>query len=1153
MRRGAAVICLLFLTTLIVAQTQTTGAISGTVKDQNGGLITGANVTVVNKTTREARVLATDASGTFTASFLSPGIFRIRTEANGFKTFSAENVVVNITETAVVEITLAVAGIVVDDVVVEGAGSLVRTDTPMLGRTIDSRVIAELPLPTRTFTQLIGLVPGATTYLNDPTNVGRNTQSISVNGSRPAQNNFQINGVDANAGVMRDFQFGDPAPESIAEIKVQTSMYDATFGRAGGGSIQVVTKGGSNEFHGGLYEYFGDASLNANNPFLKAAGQPRPVLSRNVYGGTVGGPIKKDRVFFFASFQGTRERNGASPSSSLRTGVFIAQGLTDDRSEAKLISTFGVSPVHPTALRLLNARLPDGRFVIPTPRSDGLINFSEISRFREEQFNANLDFRISKNNWLSLKFFYSKTPETLAFASVNIPGFGEMRDRSNAIASIQDIQTFSTNVTNEARIGYNLLRDDTFLEQPLLDTELNIRRSTAIVYPGLPRIAIGPFAIGSAQREDKVAAPSASVTDTLSIRRGRHALRVGGEIRYYEFNLNTNLLGRGSINFPAFENFLTGITGANTVVIGNGIPDRALRTIDYNLFVQDDWKIAPKLTLNLGVRYELDPPFYDTRGRIATFDPLLYRPRMQVTAFGNPIGPPIGGIVQAGNAIAEYDLADVPNVGKRVVKSLDPNNFGPRVGFAYSPFKSNSVVFRGGYGIFYSRASFQYTVVSMFFPPAYNVVATSAPGVLNDPFPSIPSQTEFPGIFPGALLFGTIFDRNLRTPYIQQFNASAQFSLSPSTLFEAAYVGTRGLNLFRQSLINQAYLASPQNPIRNAVTGSLITTNTPANAQLRAPFQGASVGVIFTQNQTVAQSTYHSLQASLSRRLSAGLQFLASYTFSKSIDNGSGIGGGAGVTGTLTSDFINDTSAFDGDQRDNRSNRGVSDFDRTHRFVFSYVWDLPKLSFAKSSKIGRAIFSGWQMSGIVTAMSGLPINIRDSRAAELFYGLNGGGDRPSWAPGATRSAAATNIPAGYYFNPFAFVRPVVTAGQPIPSSNGTAFADIACPRIGTAFCTDFGTVGRNPLRGPDQFNVDLSITKRFRLDESKNLEFRAEAFNLLNNVNFANPISNFNVTATTGGSIDQNTGRITRPGEFGKIISTSNNPRLIQLVLKLNF
>jgi len=322
----------------------------------------------------------------------------------------------------------------------------------------------------------------------------------------------------------------------------------------------------------------------------------------------------------------------------------------------------------------------------------------------------------------------------------------------------------------------------------------------------------------------------------------------------------------------------------------------------------------------------------------------------------------------------------------------------------------------------------------------------------------------------------------------------------------------------------------------------VITTNTPTNAQLRAPFQGISLSAAgasvpgFGQTQTTAQSTYNSLQLSVTRRLSKGLQFLAAYTYSKSIDNASGgVIGAAGI----------DSGPILGNQLESRANRGVSNFDRTHRFVVSYLWDLPRPGFATKTTAGRRLFSNWQIAGIVTAMSGLPIDIVDFNAGSFYLGSNNGLSRPSWAPGAIRRTATSNIPAGYFFNPFAFARSVVLAGQLIPSSNGTATA--------SATGTDFGNVGRNVLRGPKQTNIDFSIIKRLPISESKNIEFRAEFFNLFNHVNFANPFSNLNAFASSGGSIDSNTGQIINPGDFGRITSTSNNPRLIQFALMLNY
>lgn len=1108
--------CLFILSSSALAQTQTTGRIAGTVKDQNSALSVGANVTVTNQATGEERTSTTDEAGNYSFSFLAPGFYRVRIEAEGFNIFNAETITVSITETTFFNAVLTVAGIVVDPINVSSDAPLIRTDSPTLGSTFDSRTVAELPLSTRNFTQLLGLTAGVSAYLVDNTVVGRNTQNVSVNGSRVSQNNFQINGVDANAGISLNRPIPNPAPESIAEFKVQTSLFDATFGRSGGGNVQVVTQSGTNEYHGAIYAYFRNTALTANNPFLKAVGLPRPVLERSVFGGTLGGAIRQNRAFFFVSYQGTRDHNGASLLNSLSLNVLIDPRLTNDRSDTTLSNTFG--SIHPTARDLLKARLPNGQFVIPTPQVNGKYFGSAISRYCEEQFNANFDYRFNQQNLLSAKLFFSNSPDTLARNfNVNVPGFPIKDTGENLLVSIQDVHSFNANIVNEARIGYTLVRFSNTTQQPLLDSSFGITRPTAITYPGLPIIRIAPnsggISFGTFALSDAHGSiPTLSFSDTVSMTRRSHFIRTGFEIRYYGNNLTVPIQTRGNIIFQNFNNFLLGIT--QSAALANGITDRSGRTSDYNFFVQDDWKLLPKLMLNLGLRYELDLPPYDTRGRIATFDPSL------------------GGIVQAGNPLAQYDLAGIPNVGKRVLNSIDPNNFAPRVGFAYSPFKKNNFVVRGGYGIFFSRASFSYLFNNIFHPPFYfqGILINTANSVnFSNPFPTnVPLQNQFPRLVPNSLLIGNAFDRNIRTPYVQQFNLSVQFSVSADMKLEVAYVGTRGMNLFRQVAINQARLT----PL----------DNTPANAQSRAPYQSVMVGGSFLFDQTTAQSTYHSMQLSLTRRLSSGLQFLTSYTFAKSIDNASGTGGGSGTTGLLNVALNNDSDVIIGNQLDNRANRGLSNFDRQHRFVSSFLWELPKPTFATRSKIGRILFSGWQISGIVTAMSGLPIDVIDSGAGTFYLGANGGG-RPNWVSDAS---ATINIPNGYYFNPFAFARPTVLSGQLIPSSSGTAKAG--------ATGTDFGNVGRNALRGPNQFNFDFSISKCVRIDDTKNIEFRAEFFNLLNNVNFANPISNLAAVQQSGGQFDPN-GQISpnRAGDFGKIISTSNNPRLVQLALKFNF
>lgn len=1149
-RRIATLVAVLFLSSSALAQTQTNGRIAGTVKDQNGALIVGAEVITTGKATGEARKVTSDDKASYSVSFLPPGEYRLSISANGFEPKVFPDIRVSITETTTLNATLAVTGVTTDPVLI-AAVPLLQTGGPQLGRSVDARTVSELPLATRNFTQILGLSPGTSVYLADNTVVGRNSQNVSVNGARVTQNNFQINGIDANAGIGRVIGFANPAPETIQEFKVQTSLYDATFGRAGGGNIQIVTRSGTNDFHGVAYEYFGNDALNANNPFLKAAGAQRPVLQRNIFGVTTGGPIRKNKSVFFVSYQGTRERNGASRLNSISSNVLVAPGLTDDRSEQTLRATFGVPSINSTSLFLLNARSAAGEFLIPTPQANGRYSGSSISRFREEQFNANLDYKVTEKNWLAIKFFFSNAPQRLALSGgANVPGLPVDQVNNNRLLSIQDTHTFNANVTNEARLGYNYIRADTFTQQPLKDSAVGITRSTADAFPGLPLIRINSNAGGivfgtSALQDVQSTLPAATFADTLSITRGHHSIRTGTELRYFEVNVNAAVLTRGSIDFSSFNAFLAG-NGSNSL-IANGITERSLRANDYDFFVHDDWKFSPKLTLTLGLRYELDLPPYDTRGRLSTFDPSLYKPRPLSDTAVTGLIVPVGGFVQAGNAIPQYDLPGIPNVGKRVLRSVDPNNFAPRIGFAYSPLASGRMVVRGGYGVFYSHTSFTSVTNSSFSPPFYLLGVRLAPP-LGNPFFVVPSQNQFPTLVPGVALFGSTFDRNMRTPYVQQYNLSAQTEIAKDLVLEVAYVGTRGLNLLRQVAINQSRLASIQHPIVNEVTGAIITTNTPGNAQARAPFQGVATNngpTGFSQDQTTAQSSYNSFQLSLIRRLSRSLQVQAAYTFSKSIDNASGQGGGSGTNGLINSGATSETSAIVGEQLNNRANRGVSDFDRSHRLVVSYLWELPKPAFVGRSTAGRWLFSDWQIAGIVTAMSGLPIDIVDSNVGTLYFGPGGGSARPNWASGASRQTATSNIPPGYFFNPLAFARAVVLAGQLIPSSNGTATAG--------ATGTDFGNVGRNVLRGPRQTNVDFSIIKRFPINEAKNIEFRAEFFNLFNHVNFANPISNFNAVPAT--AIDPNTGQIlnNNPGDFGRIISTSNNPRIIQFAVKLNF
>lgn len=1113
---------------LAFAQTQMTGRILGTVHDPSQAVIVNATIHLLNIDTGETRATATDDSGNFTLPFLPPGTYELEISAPKFVTARSSSVRVGMNQTTSVNVKLTVAGSS-SEVTVSDDAPIVQTNGPQIGTELETKIVSDLPTSARNFLGLVAVVPGLSVPLSNNSAIGRNSPNFFVNGARGEQNNLQINGVSANDVYGHDFAaVAIPAPESIQEVAVQTSLYDATSKSAGGASIQVLTKSGSNLLHGALYEFLRNDMFNANDPNLEQAGLERPALRRHVYGATIGGPIRRDRAFFFLSYQGTRETNGATEDSIYKS-VLIAPGLTGDRSEATLLNTF-----HPTlpdgtpsasidtiSLALLNAKLPNGQYLIPTPQgADGRVTGSVVSTYHEEQLNTNFDFLAGPHDTLVAKFFFADAPQfhalagwepgEVAFGGTVLPGFGLQMETNNRLLSAAHHHVFSATTENAADLGYHYLGNRATPQESVLDSSLGIQRPTATDFPGLPNILLardeGGASLGSEWITlNQASTYSWSASDMLSLHRGNHNIRLGGEFRSYWWDVRANVNTYGEIDFPTFNDFLTGNSDFSS--IGVGLNHRHFRTNDYNVFVQDDWKVASRLTLNLGLRYELNLPPYETHGLMGGFDPALYRPRMEIGSDGSPVGPPIGGIVMAGNS--QYVLPDVPKVGKRVVKSVSPRDFGPRIGFVWSPLDSRRLVLRGGYGIFFSEPSFFYLAWDYFSPPFYQNFVSSGT-TFATPFPDVPSEGSFPLIQTGYPLTSSPFDPNLRTPYFQQFNASVQYQLPHDTVLQVAYVGTRGLRLFRQIAINQAGIASPTHPITNQVTGEVITDNTPENAPLRAPMQGVDPGQ-FTLNQSNAQSTYHSLQATLSRQVSRAVVFQTSYTFSRSIDDGSFPG--------------LDTSSIVGNQLVARSGRGVSDFDRTHRLVGYFLWDLPNFAFRRSSRPVRLLASSWSVAGIVTVMSGTPIDLYDPAGGSL-YGLYGG--RPDWAAGAKLRAATTNVPTGYYFNPAAFAPAIVQPGQLIPSAHDPT-------AVSSEGGTDLGNVGRNILRGPVQSNIDFSVGKRFLFTEAKALEFRADFFNLLNHANRDNPISDISTA------------------DFGRSISYTGSPRIVQMSLKVVF
>jgi len=1094
----------LLLLTLSLLPQGDTGQLSGTVVDPNGAAVLGANVKLISQTTSQLREVQTRDTGEFAFTLLPPGAYKLEVTANGFRTTLVEDVRINITQTTRLEVHLdpaTVAGMVT----INADTPLAQQESSQIGRVIEGQTIRQLPLPTRNFQQLLTLSPGASASVSNNTELGRGDSIISVNGQRTTSNNVRINGIDANAiGTNSTPNIAVPATDSLQEFIVQTSLYDASQGRNAGGNVEAVTRSGGNDFHGNAYYFIRNKALNENDFFLQSAGQPTPVLSRHQFGGTFGGPISKDRLFFFGSYQGTRERNGASLNNSLLFPFMPPQLRDDNRSAAALQATFGVVP-NPVAVTILNSRLPSGQLAIPSAATpSGLTPISAISHFREDQFNANFDVKLSDTHTLSFKNFLARNPTFQAnfnFAALGngptqLPGSGADFTLVQGLNSVTDTYVFSSNVVNQARLGYMRLRNTSTPEEPFTAADFGITSPLQDLFPGSPTLVVtGLFTLGPSPFADQSSRINAfTAGDTLSILAGSHHLRLGGEFRHSQINFFFNAFSRGQINFASFNDFLI---GNGVSLIGSGVFDRANRTNDFGAYFQDDWKATARLTLNLGVRYDLYGFPFDTRGRLVNFLPDQFR---QGTVAA-PAFPP-NGIVQAKGGA----LAGVPEVDKTLVPS-DKNNLSPRVGFALRLNEAGSVVLRGGYGIYYDRFSARYANSQLLNYP-YFALAVGLPGILRtfaDPFIPVPQPNAFPlnPTIPSALsplaplvgvpISGLFVDPELGTPYVQQYNTNVQLELFKNYLLEIGYVGSKGTKLLQDITLNQ--------PVYNRVANVFVA---PLGTALSTQKMTAS-GI--QQAQTSSNSRYNSLQVSMTKRFSEGLQFLAAYTLGKSQDYYSG-------------GPINELIPVPGDHVNWKLNYGPSDFDRRHRFVTSFVYDLPR--FASRVRALKTLLNNWQVNGILTLQTGTPFSIVDFPNNFIIQ-------RANFATGVTEILTSGSIESrlNQFFNIAAFVpsRPILGGGN-LGTPNNPAF-DPNNP---------FGNTPRNLLYGPGQKNLDFSVVRFIPITEAVRGEFRTEFFNLFNWTNFANPNANIAVPAT-----------------FGRITATSSGPRVIQFAFKANF
>jgi len=1129
------------------AQSANTGALAGTVLDSTGGGIPQAKIAVRNEATGDAREVFSQANGGYVVPLLPPGTYRAEITRSGFKTMISAGIAVNVTETARLDITMDV-GAVQEQVTVSTETELVQTESSALGRVTDRQSVNDLPLVTRNYTQIVTLSPGIAANVTNASDLGRGGGGTSqgnfrAHGAGGADNNFQMNGIQVNdlqASGTTSGGIAIPNPDAIQEFKVQTGLYDASYGRNAGANVNVVTRSGTNRFHGSAFEYFRNNDLNANEFFRNRAGQPRGVLKQNQFGMTLGGPLRKEKLLFFVSYQGTRQVNGIGSGGA---SSFFTPAFTNDRSRAALGALFAGQPagagtvtvaadgsnISSQALALMNLKLPNGQYAIPTPQSvnssqpfalRGFSAFSVPAHFRDDQLVANLDYVQNAKSRFTGRFFLADGNQNLSLPASQVgtsaPGFPLLMDSRMRNLTVSHTYSLSARLLNQADFGFHRIGVPTIQDELFKWTDVGVKASgTANDYPAVG--VNGSAALGGNGQGLDLVQNHYTFQDSVTYIRGRHTIHAGGGITRSQLDL-AHFHFFGGLLFLTWPDLMLGLPGGPVASGGNGstignvylsldIPgnlDRSWRLTDGNFFVQDDIRVSQSFTLNVGLRYERLENLADQGGRNSGFDISLANPNPPAT--GSIAGYVVSKDIQGGNV-----PSGVKQLGNDYgIRGEHQNNVGPRLGFAWRLPRvlGHETALRGGYGMYESRETGQ-PFLQLAAAPPFALLrqlegAPNAGASFASPFGPDLTFPTFPAYSPTTQLASSFVDQAYRPPVTQQFGVNLQTEISRDLMLEVGYAGSRGTHQVLNHSLNQALFTSASNPIRG------ITTNTVANIAQRVPIEGFTAPGL-NDIDSAASSWYHGLEVSLTKRMGHGLQFLAAYTFAHAYS----------TTGRSTA--AGGTSGITGDQNYKLANYGLSEFDREHRFVVSFLYQLPG---PKANTVLRSVLGGWMASGVMTLQSGLPLTLTGTNGSN-YAGITT--DRAQMAPGCTYQDLSTPGPVdsklGNYFARNCIYRNV--AGSAI------------WPAIGNdGVATAFGNSGVGIVSGPDQRNFDLSAIKRTHLPhlgEAGNLEFRAEFFNAFNTTQFSSPGAN--VSSAT----------------FGVISSTAVSPRIVQLALKLNF
>jgi len=1260
----------------------------------------------VQGATVKARAVATNlevnattkSDGSFSIADLPIGAYEVTFTKEDFQTAKYPQILVQGNRTTTINAQLK-PGAVSSTVTVEATPLLNETDTTN-GYTLGAQQIEAVPLGTGSFTQLAVLAPGVSAdFLSGSgSNEGLGNQGVVANGQRDTSNQFTFNGVNANnvfngnsTSNISDSRFtlntGEifgaggqvqtnssvfdaigqalPTPplETIEEVHVSTSMYDASMGQASGAHIETTTKSGTNNLHGQVYEYYQSNKFDAAptflapNPFFSGA----PPLHRNVFGGTLGGPIKKDKMFFFGSYQGQRISDALSGAFN---GAPTLVGLTDtNRADttalAGLVNAADNCPgciaptdFDPIALAILQAKTPSGQFIIPSetnPTETSIQNFNSFvkgpaSQFNASQANANIDYNFGAKDRLAGKYYFQSDPTSIPFAVSAVPGFPQTMHAGSQLFSLDNTTVFTPNTTWENRLGFIREVANATTSQSVTPSGVNLNLLGSPFFPGITitsaddgaRLSTGGNVPHNKGNELKIG-PSTNFANAGIFQNeyegssnyhwvhGRHSVAFGAIFDYMQLNVANRENQVASFTFRNFGDFLTGKIGSDRSdgLFLNGETNRHFRARSAGFFVQDGWKVRPNLTVTGGLRWDWDGPLYETNGLLTNFYPSDYKYDLATDTFDNlPNGEPGIGLVVAGNNKA-FGFKGVSNstlTGRQWM-------FAPRLGLAWSPSRFKNVVVRGGFGIYADRGEyftelsasaglgisgpFSVTTQQPFTVPVVASCNGVASGTkcLSGPFPaslpppptnlsSLPhniifNESELSGCpeAPGTnqvtptciptgfanfdALFGG-YDPTNKLPYSENWSLDLQWQPKNDLVLTMAYIGNHGVHQPIPIPFNEPGIATPTNSINgqiysygfqpldnsgNGLPAEQVQTTigefsfSDGNTALRTPFIGFNPNADLWRAEGI--SNYHALQLQATKRMSHGLQVNASYTYSHSLDEGSGLGAGLFFNGN---DPLKPRTAY-----------GSSDFDRTHVLSVSYVYMIPTLKHA--SGVMNAVANGWGIQGVTVAQSGEPFSIIDfsGTAASIFFSSDdfitnpilplAPGISPKQAIQGGRDHQVLTSPAGVrtpYINPDDFTAPIVNPSASFLPPCGTTTTPNFCDTVETGY----GNNSRNIFRAPFQTRFDISIFKNFKVTERVALKFQADAFNIFNHPSFDTPNSNFEldpcfnpqpcfITPSPGNPTPVITSG--NPKNFGVIEQTVGSNRFLQLSMHLTF